>query len=91
LISFVMTFYQLSCVRQESCKETDLRDRLCGAGPLRIPLERRAFAHKEAQMLPPIEIFHNAAPTDASVPAGRLFVLYLFRELTARTLTFQKG
>ena len=37
--SFVKIFFGISCLlTRNPGKETDLRDRLCGAGPLRIPL-----------------------------------------------------
>ena len=84
-------FFFTAFLSQESSKETDLRDRPCEGGPLRIPLMIGAFAHKKAQMLPPYRNFHNATPMDASVPAGRLLGVLLFRELSTRTLTFCNG
>jgi len=77
--------------RKEIGKETAPRDRVCGPGPLRIPLRIGAFAHKKAQMLPPNQIFHNATPMDASVSAGWLLDVQPFREPITRTLTFCNG
>ena len=69
--------------KRNSLKEPPLRRRflenLPGGG---------AVAQRKAQRLSPNVNLLNAAPMDASVPAGRLFVLRLFRDLTARTLTF---